>query len=46
MQNVDYELMYEPGRDAADPMDYSSRHPLPETARDDTEKTINTIVSI
>ena len=45
MQDVDYELVYEPGRDAADPMDYLSRHPLPETERDDTEKTINAIVS-
>ena len=41
MQDVDYELVYEPGKDAADPLDYLSRHPLPETERDDTEKTIN-----
>ena len=26
-------------------MDYLSRHPLPETERDDAEKTINMIVS-
>ena len=45
MQDVDYELVYEPGKDAADPLDYLSRHPLPETQRDDTEKTINLIVS-
>ena len=45
MQDVDYELVYEPGKDAADPLDYLSRHPLPETERDDTEKTINLIVS-
>ena len=37
--------MYEPGKDAADQPDYLSRHPLPETERDDTEKTINLIVS-
>ena len=40
MQDVDYELIYEPGRDGADPMDYLSRHPLPQTERDDTEKMI------
>ena len=45
MQDVDYELVYEPGRDAADPLDYLSRHPLPETENNDTEKTVNMIVS-
>ena len=45
MQNVDYELVYEPGKDAADPLDYLLWHPLPETGKDDTEKTINFIVS-
>ena len=45
MQDVDYELVYEPGKDAADPLDYLSRHPLPETERDDTEKTMTLIVS-
>ena len=45
MQDVDYELVYEPGKDSADPMDYLSRHPLPETETDDTEKMINLIVS-
>ena len=45
MQDVDYEIIYEPGKDAADPMDYLSRHPLPETERDDTEQTINAIIS-
>ena len=45
MQDVGYELVYEPGKDAADHLDYLSRHPLPETGKDDTEKTINLIVS-
>ena len=45
MQDVDYEIIYEPGKDAADPMDYLSRHPLPETERDETEQTINAIIS-
>ena len=44
MQDVDYELVYEPGKDAADPMDYLSRHPLGETDNDDTEQTIKMIV--
>ena len=31
MQDVDYELVYEPGKDEADPMDYLSSIPeLPE----------------
>ena len=45
MQDVDYELVYEPGKDAADPLDYLSRHPLPERDRDDTENTVNMIVT-
>lgn len=36
--NVDCELVYEISRDAADPMDYLSRHPLPESDKNDTEK--------
>ena len=35
MQDVDYQLVYQPG----------SRHPLPENERDDTEKTISLTVS-
>jgi len=31
MQDVDYELVYEPGKDEADPLDFLYRHPLPET---------------
>ena len=45
MQDMDYELVYEPGKDAAYPLDYLSRHPLHETERENTEKTINLIVS-
>ena len=37
--HVDHELVYEPGKNEADPIDYlSCRHPLPETEGDDTEK--------
>ena len=43
MQDVDYELVYEPGKDEADPMDYLSRHPLPDTERDNTETIIKVI---
>ncbi|XP_053400392.1 uncharacterized protein K02A2.6-like [Mercenaria mercenaria] len=44
MQDVDYELIYVPGKDEADPMDYLSRHPLEETESDDTENIIKMIV--
>ena len=40
MQDVDYELVYEPGKDKADPLDFLSRHPLPEAGHDKTEKII------
>ena len=40
MQDVDYELVYEPGKDEVDPLDFLSRHPLPETGHDKTEKII------
>ena len=38
--DVDYELVYEPGKDEADPM-----HPLPETGNDDIEKIIKALVA-
>ena len=44
MQDVDYELEYEPGKDEADPMDYLSRHPLPGTERDNTEQVIRQVI--
>ena len=34
MQDVDSELVYHPGKDEADPLDFLSRHPLPETGDD------------
>ena len=43
MQNVDYEMRYEPGKDEADPMDFLSRHPLPETGEDETEDMIKCV---
>ena len=38
MQDVDFEILYEPGKDERDPLDYLSRHPLPETDQDPIEK--------
>ena len=38
MQDVDFEMKYEPGRDELDPLDFLSRHPLPVIENDDTEK--------
>ena len=44
MQDVDYELVYEPGKGEANPLeellDFLSRHPLPEAGHDKTEKII------
>ena len=34
MQDVDFELTYEPGKDRADPFDFLSRQFLPETGKD------------
>ena len=45
MQDVDYELLYEPGRDEKDPLDFLSRHPLPETGNDSTEKVIKYVIT-
>ena len=45
MQDIDYELVYEPGKGVADPMNYLSWHPLPDTETDDTEKTVQMKVS-
>ena len=40
IQDVDYELVYEPGKDEADQLDYLSRHLLPGTERGGTEQAI------
>ena len=44
MQDVDYELIYEPGRDEQDPLDFLSRHPLPVSGSDNTEKVIKSVI--
>ena len=45
MQDVDYELVYVPGKDECDPMDYLSRHPLRYTGSDSTGKVVRHIVT-
>ena len=44
MQDVDFKLVYEPGKDDADPMDFLSRHPLPVIGTDNTERVIKSIL--
>ena len=44
MQDVEFELLYESGKDEADPLDFSPRHPLPEKETDGTEKMIGAII--
>ncbi|CAC5368594.1 unnamed protein product [Mytilus coruscus] len=44
IQNVDYELVYEPGKDEQNPLDYLSRHPLPDTEIDETEQIVKQMI--
>ena len=44
MQDVDFKLVYEPGKDDADSMDFLSRHPLPVVGADNTERVIKSIL--
>ena len=44
MQDVDFELVYEPGKDEQDLLDFLSRHPLPVTGTDNTEKVIKNVI--
>ena len=44
MQVVDFELVYEPGKDEADLLDYLSRYPLPVTGTDNTKRVIKSIL--
>jgi len=43
MQDLDFSVEYQPGKDEQDPMDYLSRHPLPETGSDRTEKVVRQV---
>lgn len=44
MQDVDFEMKYQPGKDEADPLDFLSRHPLPDTVEDGTEYAVKAII--
>ena len=44
MQDVYYELVYEPCKNEKDPLDFISRHPLPETEEDTMEAYVNYLV--
>ena len=45
MQDIDFELTYEPDKDEADPLDFLSRHSLPETGKDAVERAIKHVVN-
>ena len=45
MQDVDFEMKYEPGRDELDPLDFLSRNPLPVIGNDDTEKVLKAAIT-
>eukprot|EP00794_Sanderia_malayensis_P017874 gene17874-19653_t len=40
MQDANYALVYEPGRNDKDPLDFISRHPLPDTQKDTIEESV------
>ena len=44
MRDVDFEMKYEPGRDEADPLDFLSRHPLPNIGNSSTEKILKAAI--
>ena len=44
MQDVDYELVYEPGKNEKDPLDFISRDPLPETEEDTIQASVKCLV--
>jgi len=46
MQDVDFEMMYVPGKDEQDPLDFLSRHPLPETGDDSVEKVVKKAIQL
>ena len=46
MQDVEFELIYELGKDNADPFDFLSRHPLPDKGKDAVERVIKYVVTV
>ena len=45
MQDVGYELVYEPEKDKQDPLDFLSRHPLPESDTENAENVIKSVIN-
>ena len=45
MQDVDFEMKYQPGKDEQDPLDFLSRHPLPTNDDEDTEYAVKAIIN-
>ena len=45
MQDVGYELVYEPEKDEQDRLDFLSRHPLPESDTDNAENVIKSVIN-
>ena len=46
IQDIDFELVYEPGKDDADPIDFPSRHPLSIIGTENTERIIKSILMV
>ena len=44
MQNVDFEMKYEPEKGEADPLDFLSRHPQPIMGNNDTENVLKATI--
>ena len=44
VQDVDFEIVYEPGKDDADPLGFLSRHPLSEKENDGTERVTKAVI--
>lgn len=44
MQDVEFEIKYEPGKDEADLLDFLSKHPLPIIGNNDTEKILKVTI--
>ena len=44
MQDVNFEIKYEPGKDEADPLNFLSRHPLPIIGNNDAEKILKVTI--
>lgn len=45
MQDVDFDLIYEPGKSELERLDFLSRHPLLETCKDAVERALKFVVA-